>query len=625
MHGAVRISRSRVETTALVLVLALVAAVFLNVSAKNPPGFTRDEAAIAYNAYTLSSSGKDEYGAHHPLFIRSFNDYKSPLYVYLLAAVFRVTGPSTSVARTFSAFLGLATVLVLYILALQISGRRWISVAVALLAGLTPWLFETSRVVFEVALMPLVIALLFLTVYRAGTGTWKIRHSVTIGLLLAALAYTYQVGRVLAPLFALGLALFWYRRWRLVGVVWLVFLFAAVVPIGLWAHAHPGALTARFSGSTWITPGMSDSAIAEKYVRQYFNQQDLWALATRGGDDSQDHVQGAGSLFFVEIALAIIGIVVVLVRRRREPWWRFMLFSIVISPVAASVVADPINTRRNVLVALVYPILAIPALQTISGLSTPKSRSVVAALLILFAVEAVHWQIVYRQEGPKRLATFDEPERTLIQADLRHNSRLFAFHEDHNVYIQMLLDGVLAGRKPSSTVALGFGQRPPIGAHILLSWMTCPQCPPVRANGATEEYVYRPAQPGLIRTSFQMTSPLGQVGEAADFTVWLHNYGAEDADHIMLTVKLPPTMHLTGPVWYQMGYGCTNASTIRCNIGFFPGHQIMVIRYEVLIDHGGPQTMRASISTDRLEVNTGPKSGSALTVDLTPPARVDAS
>ena len=76
--------------------LLLIAIVFLHVDARNPPGFYRDESAIAYNAYTLSTSLKDEYGARLPLFIRSFGDYKSPLYVYLLAAVFRITGPSTA-------------------------------------------------------------------------------------------------------------------------------------------------------------------------------------------------------------------------------------------------------------------------------------------------------------------------------------------------------------------------------------------------------------------------------------------------------------------------------------------------------------------------------------------------
>ena len=57
----------------LAVVLA-VAAFQLWVSSGNPPGFFRDEAAIAYNAHTIASEGRDEYGARFPLYFSSFLD-----------------------------------------------------------------------------------------------------------------------------------------------------------------------------------------------------------------------------------------------------------------------------------------------------------------------------------------------------------------------------------------------------------------------------------------------------------------------------------------------------------------------------------------------------------------------
>ncbi len=48
-----------------------------------PVGLNADEAAIGYNAYSLLQTGKDEYGKSFPLSIRSFDDYKPPLYAYL--------------------------------------------------------------------------------------------------------------------------------------------------------------------------------------------------------------------------------------------------------------------------------------------------------------------------------------------------------------------------------------------------------------------------------------------------------------------------------------------------------------------------------------------------------------
>ena len=623
LRNRVRNVHPRGELLAVAAGLAVVAALFLNVSPTNPPGFNRDEASDAYNAYTLESTGKDEYGARFPLFIRALNDWRSPLYIDLLAGVFKVTGPSTAVARTLSAVLGLAAIFVMFLLALEISGRRWIALGVALLAGLSPWLFELSRLAFEVSLLPLVLSLFLLVVYRAATRVWRLRHSVVIGLLLAAITQTYTAGRAIAPLLALGLVLCWFRRWRQLVVVWSVFLLVAVVPIAIWSLHHPGDLEARYHATSWIVPGMSTWKVIEQYLWHYAHNLNLWDWVTRGDPDGLDHVSGDGSLFFVEVALAIAGIVVVLLRRRADPWWRFILFAVLISPVASSATIETLGARPMALLALALPLLAIPALETIAALPAPRARMVFAALLLVLAVETVHWQTVYWRNGPKRVtpALFDASSRAVIDAALRESPRVYAFREDHVAYIQMLLDGALDGKSKSSTVALDWGQRPPAGARMLLFGVGCPQCPLVRSSAeeATREYVYKPASPGVMRTSFQLTSALRPIGTPIDFAVWVENKGAAVADHIILTVKLPPSMRLTGAPYYQTGHGCTHVSPIVCNIGWFRGHTSTVIRYEVVVDRGGPQTMRASISTDELNVNTGPKSSSALTVDLSPP------
>ena len=69
----------------------------------NPPGFYIDESSIAYNAHTIAQSGVDEHGVAWPLYFRAFGDYKNPSYIYLLAGLFWITGPSILVARLLSA------------------------------------------------------------------------------------------------------------------------------------------------------------------------------------------------------------------------------------------------------------------------------------------------------------------------------------------------------------------------------------------------------------------------------------------------------------------------------------------------------------------------------------------
>src|ERR687894_1414245 len=74
----------------------------------NPPGFFADESSIAYNAHLIARNGADEHGVNWPLYFRAFGEYKSPVYIYLLAALYKITGPSIAVARGLSAVLGVA-------------------------------------------------------------------------------------------------------------------------------------------------------------------------------------------------------------------------------------------------------------------------------------------------------------------------------------------------------------------------------------------------------------------------------------------------------------------------------------------------------------------------------------
>src|SRR5690242_8698149 len=165
----------------LAAVLAVVA-FQLWVTPTNPPGYHRDEAALSYNAYSIATTGRDEDGAVMPLFFRSYGDYKSPLYPYLLAGLFRITGPHKEVARGFSPVLGALAVLLLGLLAKRVTGRSVVGISVIVIAGLTPWLFELGRVAFEVATQPLLITALLFALLRAWQRqTWTIREGALVG------------------------------------------------------------------------------------------------------------------------------------------------------------------------------------------------------------------------------------------------------------------------------------------------------------------------------------------------------------------------------------------------------------------------------------------------------------
>ncbi|MGH3134058.1 MAG: glycosyltransferase family 39 protein [Gaiellaceae bacterium] len=239
------------------------------ITPSNPPGYHRDEAALSLNAYTLSTSLRDEDGALLPLFFRSFEDYKSPVFPYLLAGIFRITGPDAQVARALAAVLVLAAVLLLGVLAKRLTGSSLVAIFVVVGAGLTPWLFELGRVAFEVSTQPLLLVLLLLSLERtARLERYRAGEGVVAGVLVGLLTYSYTGSRLLGPLLAGALVVFaGPKRWRFLLTAWAVFL-AALVPMGVHAIRHPGALTARYEATTIARDGLSGARLVAQAIRQ---------------------------------------------------------------------------------------------------------------------------------------------------------------------------------------------------------------------------------------------------------------------------------------------------------------------------------------------------------------------
>ena len=187
--------------------LAFIFSIYTWGISQNPPGFSLDESATAYNAYLVSRTGAGEFGPKFPILFQEYAvsnpSYINPLTIYLLAVVFRFLPPSIPVARTFAAFWMFAACLLLGVLAKRISGQRKIGIIVAGTALLTPWFFEIGRLVWDAHFSAFTIVLFLLAAYRIqGKDRWNWRDIAMVAGSLAIITYGYLSGRVLAPLFA---------------------------------------------------------------------------------------------------------------------------------------------------------------------------------------------------------------------------------------------------------------------------------------------------------------------------------------------------------------------------------------------------------------------------------------
>jgi 4-amino-4-deoxy-L-arabinose transferase-like glycosyltransferase len=476
----------------LLLPVSLVLVSYFYDVPKNPVGFFVDEASIAYNAFTISQTGRDEYGYKFPLYFRAFGEYKSPFYIYILAAVFWLTGPSVLVARLLSATAGLLAAALFGILAAQLARRRAVGLMVFLIAALTPWLFEVSRLVFEVALLPPILALfLLLLQHAAKRAQWSWPSAAGLGALLGLMVYTYSVGRLLAVLLALGLALFFNRqRWRMVVLSWLVFGLT-LLPLAVFTLRHPGALSERYKFVTFVKPGDTRTKIATRFVQNYVENFSPRRWLMYGDPEPRHHLPGMGSLLVGAVALSALGLIVVLWRYRRDAWWRFIIYGLAVSPIPSALTLDYFHTLRLIALPCFLIVLMVPAIEFCLEQRPQPQNQLRAALATLFLITLLqgavfHWRF---HNALPRDDAFDSYYLELLSPALAQPQRpIYLFDKTPAAYVYAYWYATLKGLSISNFQRLSRDEAPPPGAIVIGHELPCTNCEVILGRGQFQVY-----------------------------------------------------------------------------------------------------------------------------------------
>ena len=451
----------------------------------NPPGFFLDESSIAYNAHTIAQTGRDEHGEEWPLFFRAFGEFKNPVYIYLLAGVFRLTGPGIVSARVLSATLGLLTIALLGLLAFRITQSRGTALLVALLVLFTPWTFELSRLVLEVALYPFAVALFLLAVWRAaGKSRWSATEICSLAGTLALLTYSYSIGRLFAPLLALGLIVFVNRR-RLLGVI-LTWIASAVtlIPLFVFHARNPGALTGRFQYLSYVKPESTLFQIAREFIRHFLANLNPWRLFVTESAKTNElvHVPGPPALLTITAVLALASLVLLYKQRRLDAWWRFVLYGVMASLVPASLTTDDFHMLRLAALPVFLLVLTIPALQWLTESRVRRQRAALLATVVLICAQGLFFQWRYHASvtSPRRLHTFDADYPALIlpsALDAAGTQPVYlADNPARPAYVQAFWYATLWQIPLTKFVSLGFDQSAPEGAVVITTEERCPRC-----------------------------------------------------------------------------------------------------------------------------------------------------
>ena len=165
-----------------------------------PAGLYLDEAAQGYNAYSILLTGKDEFGKIFPAAFRSFADFKTPVYIYLIVPLIPLFGLTAFTVRFPSFLASVLTIPVLFLLIRKLIPNQKLGLPLSsltvLLLAISPWHILFGRTNFETN----VALLFFLTgIYLFYLGLVKPLYLILSGIVLAN-SSSWRAQRTQVPL-----------------------------------------------------------------------------------------------------------------------------------------------------------------------------------------------------------------------------------------------------------------------------------------------------------------------------------------------------------------------------------------------------------------------------------------
>ena len=375
----------------------------------NPPSLDWDEASLGYNAYSLLKTGKDEYGKFLPLSIRSFGDYKPPLYTYLDVPAVALFGLNEFAVRAPSAVFGVLEVIVLYFLLKELlkgeedKKKNIISLFGTFFLAISPWHIQFSRVAFEAN-----IGLFFVTlgVFFFLIGFRKNKYFIISSVSFALSIYSYHSPRLIVPL--LLLALFLIYRKKMFGklkysVMAAVLLFLLVFPV---IKDMTGGSGARLNSVSSLNPnerlGESIKLLSmDKEDGDIFgvithNRRVVYGLTVLAGyldhfnfdflfldgdGPGRHHAVGMGMLYWWDAVFVILGILALLREKKETKLTVFSWF--LLAPVASAFTTGTPHAVRALYFLPVYQIITAYGLYFLYFLTREKRKYFPIVLIFL--------------------------------------------------------------------------------------------------------------------------------------------------------------------------------------------------------------------------------------------------
>ncbi len=207
-----------------------------------------DEYGVGYNAYSIATTGQDEWGFKFPLFFRSFGDYKLPLDIYFSSTFFKLFKPSITWLRAPAIIFGTLYIPSMYLFIQLLFNSSLLALFGAFLMTFSPYGIFFSRISsasISQSFLTFSSILMFLYFLKNNKKVFIVLSFLLLSLSL----YAYPSAWIAAPLMAIGYIFVLFISGKKHFTYFILIFFIFLIPI-IWQFFSGGS-SVRLEHSTF--------------------------------------------------------------------------------------------------------------------------------------------------------------------------------------------------------------------------------------------------------------------------------------------------------------------------------------------------------------------------------------
>ena len=353
-----------------------------------PASLYWDEASIAYNAYSITQNGQDEWGDFLPLHLRAFGEFKLPVYIYTVSLFQMILGFNEWSLRLPAVVFSLGTIIVIYLIGKNMFYSITTGLLGAFILTVTPGYFIFSRTGYE-ATAGLFFFMLGVYVFFKSLQMPKLLLFSAISLALSM--YSYNSFRLLVPL-ALPFLIFSYFRHQsgfiqlkhpLLFVLVLVLSYAPILRFLL--SPEGGTRFERVS----LFNRDTEISLLPQLIQNYLGHFNLHFLFISGDLNQRSHLQGFGELYWIFVPFLISGVLYLFWKNKPLNIWVILIT--LIAPIPAVITKESPHALRSIALFPFFSLVTALGITQLIGYLKYKTLLLSIILMIFLGSFGVYW------------------------------------------------------------------------------------------------------------------------------------------------------------------------------------------------------------------------------------------